>query len=103
DADVDLRRDLGAFADHQHVVGEDLAGELAVDADGAFEGELAFEFTAAAQERVDFPFGAFRVRRDWHGGATLAHSSGLSPVGWIPPAAACPRDSKFGAPRDSRA
>src|SRR5262245_50716762 len=52
-ADIDLGVQLGALADDEDVVGEDLTGELAVDADRALEGELALEGAAPAQEGVD--------------------------------------------------
>src|SRR6266508_93559 len=49
---ADRRRDLGAVADHEQVVGRDLAGERAVDPDLALEGELALELGALAEKCV---------------------------------------------------
>src|SRR5262249_60152887 len=40
-ADVDLGFDLGAFTHDEHVVGEDLSGELSLDPDRPLEGQLA--------------------------------------------------------------
>ena len=49
----DLGVDLRALADDQHVVRHDGAGELAVDADGPLEGELALELGPAAEQGVE--------------------------------------------------
>src|SRR6266511_3488657 len=48
----DLSGHLGALPDDEHVARRDLAREGAVDADRPFEGELAVELRALAQERV---------------------------------------------------
>src|SRR5262249_26177427 len=53
DADLNLGLHLGALASDQDVVVDDLADQLDVAADGGVEGELAFEFAAAAEEGVD--------------------------------------------------
>src|SRR5262245_37115651 len=52
-ADIDLGLDVGTLADHQDIVGEHLALEPAVDADGAVERELAFERGSASEQRRD--------------------------------------------------
>src|SRR6185503_9704690 len=60
-AAADLGRDLGAVADHEQVVGRDLAGERAVDPDLALEGELAFELGALAEQCVQVARAGCRV------------------------------------------
>src|SRR5262249_16545599 len=69
-ADVDLGVDLRALADDEHVVGEDLARDLPVDADRALERELALELASFAEEGVDLAhdLGSLRYRH----GHTLA-------------------------------
>src|SRR5262249_32084255 len=63
DADLNFGLDLGALADDQDVIGEDLAAKLPVDTNGPLEGQLPFKFGAAAEQRVDFPRN-FRMRLD---------------------------------------
>ena len=58
---------IAPFADDEHVVGEDLARELAVDADGALERQLAFELRPAAEERGDLALRPFTLCRKRHG------------------------------------
>src|SRR5262249_10239988 len=49
---VDLRVHLGALANDQRVLGEDLPGELSIDPDLTLEGQLAVELAPLAQQRV---------------------------------------------------
>jgi len=53
-ADVDFGFHDRAFTNDQNVIGKNFAFEAAIDAHGAFEGQLAFERGAAAQKRCDF-------------------------------------------------
>src|SRR5687768_9529162 len=52
-ADVDLRLDVRAFADHERVVGEYLALEATIDSDRAFERELALERRSTSEQGRD--------------------------------------------------
>src|SRR5207302_104121 len=73
-----VRLHLGAFADDQLVAGDDLAGELAVDADGALEDQLAFELAALAQERVQLRLARDGgQRRDVGGNRAVLGGSGV--------------------------
>ena len=57
-ADRYLGVDFRALTDDEHVLGEDLAGQLAVHADGPFEGQLALELAASAKQGGDLRGGA---------------------------------------------
>src|SRR6266540_1619305 len=79
-ATADLGVHLGALADDENVVRHDRAGELAVDADGPFERQLAFELRAAAEQRIEIA----GARGDGGEFIALQHGHGLRLLaGWF--------------------
>ena len=52
-AGIDFGLDAGAVTDDEHVLGHNLAVELAVDANLTLEGELPLELAALAEQRVN--------------------------------------------------
>src|SRR5204862_2794897 len=62
---------LGAFADDEDVLGEDLARDLSVHPDRPLEGKLAFELAAPTEQRGDLSRSGRLGRRAQYGGGAL--------------------------------
>src|SRR4029079_3305032 len=70
-ADVDLGLDVGALAADEHVVREHLTLELAVDAEGPLERQLALERRPPSEQGRDLSERTFATSRLHHGARAL--------------------------------